>query len=67
MSLHDLLMVLQPRLGEADDSLHTRRQLFLSQLARKHPVAFFQFLDICARCRPLDAATAGRLVLLSDA
>ncbi|WIA31961.1 hypothetical protein OEZ86_002816 [Tetradesmus obliquus] len=35
--------------GDADnDALITRRSLFLSQLARKHPVPFFQFLDVCA-------------------
>lgn len=41
----------------ADDdesaATYTRRELFTSQLARKHPVAFFQFLDICARSEQL--------------
>uniref|UniRef100_A0A383VGX0 Uncharacterized protein n=1 Tax=Tetradesmus obliquus TaxID=3088 RepID=A0A383VGX0_TETOB len=31
-----------------------RRDLFTSQLAREHPVPFFQFLDICARSEQLD-------------
>ncbi|WIA11831.1 hypothetical protein OEZ85_011919 [Tetradesmus obliquus] len=49
MAAGDLIAILQPSLGDADnDALITRRSLFLSQLARKHPVSFFQFLDVCA-------------------
>jgi hypothetical protein len=38
--------------------MHSRKELFVSQLARKHPVAFFQLLDLCARSGQLDAPAA---------
>jgi hypothetical protein len=33
-------------------AMEPRRDLFVSQLARKHPVAFFRLLDRCAREKP---------------
>ncbi|WIA22365.1 hypothetical protein OEZ85_004674 [Tetradesmus obliquus] len=64
MPVRELLTILQSPLDSANHTLTTRRDLFTSQLARKHPVPFFQFLDICARSEGLDAVTAGRMVFL---
>ncbi|WIA38403.1 hypothetical protein OEZ86_001729 [Tetradesmus obliquus] len=64
MVVLDLLDVLQPVLGDAEDARFTRRGLFISQLTRKHPVPFFQFLDISARSEQLDPIAARQLVTL---
>jgi hypothetical protein len=58
LSLPELLLIVKPHCGVSDQSLVGRRDLFVSQLARKHPVAFFQFLDLCARSGRLDATGA---------
>ncbi|WIA20379.1 hypothetical protein OEZ85_004801 [Tetradesmus obliquus] len=44
--LMETVQLFQP--GSERDAMHMRRLLFTSQLARKHPVPFFQFADICA-------------------
>jgi hypothetical protein len=41
----------------------SRKELFVSQLARKHPVAFFQLLDLCARS---DQLTGNSTYILAD-
>uniref|UniRef100_A0A383WH82 Uncharacterized protein n=1 Tax=Tetradesmus obliquus TaxID=3088 RepID=A0A383WH82_TETOB len=64
LAVRELLTILQPTIDSANDTLTTRRDLFTSQLARKHPVPFFQFLDICARSEGLDEVTAGRMLFL---
>jgi hypothetical protein len=56
-----LLLSLFPSVGTEDASLVSRRALFASQLARKHPVAFFQFVDICARSGRLDILNTDQL------
>ncbi|WIA30740.1 hypothetical protein OEZ86_000807 [Tetradesmus obliquus] len=61
MALHKLLTILQPSSDRKNAALQTRMQLFVSQLARKHPVPFFQFLDACARSRQRDAIAAWEL------
>jgi hypothetical protein len=43
---------------KADEALKTRKDLYISQLARKHPVSFFQFLDRCTRSEQLRDACA---------
>uniref|UniRef100_A0A383VEM1 MYND-type domain-containing protein n=1 Tax=Tetradesmus obliquus TaxID=3088 RepID=A0A383VEM1_TETOB len=60
----DLFLFVQPAYGSDDAALNTRQELFTSQLARKHPVAFFQFADICARSGQLDATSAQHLLHL---
>ncbi|WIA30921.1 hypothetical protein OEZ86_000973 [Tetradesmus obliquus] len=52
--------------GEGDDTAcSTRRALFVCQLARKHPVPFFQFLDTCARSGGLEGPDIMRLCTLA--
>jgi hypothetical protein len=51
--------------GDEDAALGSRRALFVSQLARKHPVAFFQFIDICARSGRIDIQYTGTLFNLA--
>jgi hypothetical protein len=50
-----------------DAALASRRALFASQLARKHPVAFFQFVDICARSGRVDIRNTANLFHLAGA
>lgn len=57
-------MVFPHYTDDKTDAFATQRDLFVSQLARKHPVPLFQFLDICARSGQLDAVTAISLVSL---
>ncbi|WIA32516.1 hypothetical protein OEZ86_003331 [Tetradesmus obliquus] len=44
-----LLLVIKSDIGPKEGALCVGQELFTSQLARQHPVPFFQFLDICAR------------------
>jgi hypothetical protein len=43
----------------------SRKELLISQLARMHPVAFFQFLDLCARSGQLTGSSTGILADLA--
>jgi hypothetical protein len=64
LSVRELLQVLKLPCDVIDESLLHRRDLFVSQLARKHPVAFFQFLDLCARASEEETGSIPHLVQL---
>jgi hypothetical protein len=67
-----LLLVLTPVMlhfcildDKASAAVRSRKELCTTLLARKHPVAYFQFLDCCTRSGQCDAADAARICNLA--